>query len=127
MQTGCHLGCHDILLAMFRSFFRKSGRQGMNLDNVQAVFFDLDGTLVDVDMELFVGGYLRRLTERMGDRAEPARAARVLHQAVAAMFANSDADKTLEQILYEVLQVELSMPAEEYQASLEQFCRQDLD
>lgn len=127
MQTGCQLSCHDILTAMLKSFFRKSDREEMNLDNVQAVFFDLDGTLVDVDMELFVAGYLRLLTERMRDRAEPAQAARVLHRAVAAMFANSDADKTLEQILYDVLQVELSMSAEEYQASLEQFCRQDLD
>lgn len=112
---------------MFKSFFRKSAPQAIDLDNVQAIFFDLDGTLVDVDMQLFVAGYLRRLTEQMSAQFDPARAARVLHQAVAAMFANTDAEKTLEDILYEVLYVELAMSAQEYRQSLERFCREGLD
>ena len=60
-------------------------------------------------------------------RSSPARATRALHHAVAAMFANTDADKTLECILLEVLQSELALSPGAYAASLERFYRNDLD
>jgi FMN phosphatase YigB (HAD superfamily) len=112
---------------MFSLFRRKGRTKQLDLDSIQAVFFDLDGTLVDVDMHRFVPSYLLRLTEQMGDQVDPARATRALHRAVAAMFANADADKTLECILLEVLQSELSMSPGAYAASLERFCRKDLE
>lgn len=127
MQTGRCPSSHDIVAIMFPSFSRKSEQRTISLENVQAVFFDLDGTLIDIDMPLFVAGYLRRLTEQMSAQADPARASRVLHQAVAAMFANTDTEKTLEAILYEVLQKELSMSAGDYLAALGRFCREGLD
>ena len=112
---------------MLLSLFRKSLPKEINLDGVQAVFFDLDGTLVDVDMNLFVPGYLRRLTEQMESRVDPARAVRALHQAVAEMFANRDPQKTLEGVLFDVLHAELGMSAQEYRESLDRFCCFDLD
>lgn len=112
---------------MFNSFFRKPAQHKINLDNVEAVFFDLDGTLIDIDIELFVAGYLNRLTEQMGAWADPARATRVLHQAVAAMFANRDPGRTLEAILHQVLLAELSMSSLDYRESLARFCRDGLD
>lgn len=127
MQTGRCLSCHDIVAIMFSSFFRKPEKKSMDLEQVQAVFFDLDGTLVDVDMQLFVAGYLRRLTEQMSNQVDPVKASRVLHQAVSAMFANTDAEKTLETILYDVLKMELGMSAEDYLEALERFCQEDLD
>ena len=112
---------------MMLSLFRKSSPQELDLENVQAVLFDLDGTLVDVDMNRFVPAYLRRLTEQMAEQAEPLQAAHVLHQAVAEMFANRDPQKTLENILYDVLHEELGVSSQHYQASLESFFREDLD
>lgn len=112
---------------MFPAVFRKNAPGDFALDDIQAVLFDLDGTLIDVDMHRFVPGYLRRLTEQMGDRVDPERAVRSLHRAVAAMFANSDSGKTLETILLEVLQSELGLSAAAYLASLERFCRTELD
>lgn len=111
---------------MFKTFFRKPVMRTLDLDLVQTVLFDLDGTLVDVDMNCFVPSYLRRLTEQMSDLANPAQATRSLHNAVAAMFANTDADKTLEAILLEVLDKELSVTPDQYQACLGLFCRNDL-
>lgn len=127
MRTGCCLSCRDIVFLMFSSFFRKPEQSMLDLDNVQAVFFDLDGTLVDVDMDRFVPSYLRRLTERMSDQVSPARAIQALHLAVSVMFANTDAARTLESILLEVLQSEVSITSEQYAASLERFCQTDLE
>ena len=112
---------------MFQPFFRKRVKRSINLDNVQAVFFDLDGTLIDVDMHRFVPVYLKRLTEKMKAMVEPARATRAMHNAVAAMFANPDAGKTLETVLFEVLSDELAVTPEQYRACLEQFLRDDLE
>lgn len=112
---------------MLSSFFRKSVEKTLKLDDIQAVFFDLDGTLVDVDMQLFVAGYLRRLTNRMSCYVDPMRAADVLHQAVAAMFANDKKERTLEEILFGVLHDELSLSAQEYSTCLDLFCSKDLD
>jgi len=127
MYAGRSLTSHDILSGMFPSFFRKSRQNEIDLSNIQAVLFDLDGTLVDVDMNRFVQSYLRRLTEHMSDQVNPLRATQTLHHAVAAMFANTDASRTLESILFEVLQEELAVSSEWYVECLARFCQDDLE
>ncbi len=127
MQTGRCLTGHDIVTLMLSSFFRKSTPKTIDLSNIQAILFDLDGTLVDVDMNRFVPIYLRRLTEYMSSQVSPVRATQSLHHAVAAMFANTDASRTLESILFEVMETELSVSPELYTACLEQFCQNDLE
>ena len=127
VNTGCRLTERDILAVMFQSLFRKSGQKKLDLSNIQAVFFDLDGTLIDVDMHQFIPGYLRRLTDYMRDQVSPTRAIQALHSAVAAMFANTDADRTLESILLEVLDVELSISPQRYAECLKRFYQNDLE
>lgn len=127
MYTGSCLIDRDTVNNMFPSFFRKSSQNTIDMSIVKAVLFDLDGTLVDVDMNLFVPVYLRRLTGYMEDRVNPVHATQSLHHAVAAMFANTDANRTLESILLEVLESELDISPEHYAACLEQFCRNDLE
>jgi len=126
-RTGRCVAGHDILSTMFWPLFRKSSQNMINLDNVQAVLFDLDGTLIDVDMNRFVPIYLRRLTGYMSDQVSPAHAIQSLHNAVAAMFANTDANRTLESILFEVLESELAISPEQYAECLESFCQNDLE
>jgi FMN phosphatase YigB (HAD superfamily) len=63
----------------------------------------------------------------MGDRVNPARVTRVMHQAVAAMFANTDVTRTLENILLDALQESVSITAEQYAEYLELFCENDLE
>ncbi len=127
MQTGRYPTGHDIVSFMSPSFFRKSAENAIDLSIIRAVLFDLDGTLVDVDMNRFVPIYLRRLTEYMSDQVDPAQAIQALHHAVAAMFANTDAKRTLESILLEVLESELAISPERYGECLQQFCQNDLD
>lgn len=127
MHTGRYLTGHDIVSVMFSPFSRKSAQSKLDLNNIQAILFDLDGTLVDVDMNRFVPSYLRRLTEYMRAQVNPAQAIQTLHHAVAAMFANTDANRTLESILLDVLDSELAISPELYAASLEQLCQNDLE
>ena len=127
MYAGRCLTSHDIVFTMFPLFFRKSKPKMIDLTNIQAVLFDLDGTLIDVDMNLFVPGYLRRLTEQMRDQVNPVDATQALHRAVAAMFANTDASRTLETILLEVLQTDLNISPDQYAEYLERFCQYDLE
>jgi len=112
---------------MFRSFPRKRTPRCIDLDKIEAIFFDLDGTLVDVDMHRFVQLYLNRLTEKMKALVEPVRATKAMHHAVAAMFANPDVGRTLETVLFEVLNTEVAITPEQYRECLEQFLRDDLE
>ncbi|MGK2904906.1 MAG: HAD family hydrolase [Desulfuromonadales bacterium] len=112
---------------MFPDYLRKTVHNRLNLNNIQAVLFDLDGTLIDVDMNRFVPIYLHRLTGNMSDQVNPERAVQVLHHAVAAMFANTDSDRTLENILLEVLESELAILPERYAECLEQFYQNDIE
>jgi FMN phosphatase YigB (HAD superfamily) len=99
----------------------------VDLSNIQAVLFDLDGTLINVDMERFVPSYLHRLTKYMSSQVNPSRAIQSLHSAVASMFANTDVEKTLEDVLLEVLQSELLVSPELYAECLDLFCQNDLE
>jgi FMN phosphatase YigB (HAD superfamily) len=63
----------------------------------------------------------------MKELVEPARAIKAMHRAVAAMFANPDADKTLETVMFEVLGDELAITPEQYRQCLEQFLRDNLE
>lgn len=112
---------------MWQALFGKSEPVKLKLDNIKAVLFDLDGTLVDVDMYRFIPGYLRRLTEQMRDLVNPVRATRSFHNAVEAMFNNEDAEATLEEVLLQTLQAELSIRPEQYAASLQSFCEHSLE
>ncbi len=115
------------IFKMFQSFFKNKKSASVEFSNLQAVLFDLDGTLIDVDMDRFVPLYLRRLTARMSDLAEPSKTTAVLHRAVVEMFANTDHEKTLETILHDALQTELLISAEHYNERLELFCQEDLN
>lgn len=127
MHTGSRLKDRDILIFMFLPFFRKSAQTKIDLSHIQAVLFDLDGTLIDVDMNLFVPAYLRRLTHYMSEQVKPGQAVQSLHHAVAAMFANTDATRTLESLLFEVLESELSILPEQYIECLGKFFENDLE
>ena len=117
MYAGRCLTGHDILPLMFPAFLRKVDQNTIDLNILQAVLFDLDGTLIDVDMHRFVPIYLQRLTKYMSPHVCPKDATQTIRRAVAAMFA----------ILLEVLEAELAISPERYGECLEQFCQNDLE
>lgn len=111
---------------MLKKLFPDKTCSELQLNNIKAVFFDLDGTLIDVDMTRFVHGYLHRLGEEMSGLDKPERVIQAIHKAVAAMFTNENAEQTLEVVLHKTLLSELSIQPEDYNASLERFCQRRL-
>ena len=112
---------------MFR-FLRQPPKQGGSLDlaPVKAVLFDLDGTLVHVDMQAFIPAYLRRLTARLENFAAPNLIAKVLRQLVFEMLSSTEGVRTMEQHLLDGLDEKCNIPAEGYVAALEEFLSEDL-
>lgn len=111
---------------MFELFQRKHPLRPLNLDAIEAVWFDLDGTLIDVDMERFIPVYLRRLAERLRPHAEPQRTLHTLRTATMAMLGKTGGDGSLEALLRGLLESELQLPWQAYQDALADFCRDDL-
>ena len=116
-----------MLVHMFQFFANIRSRAPLDLDHLQAVFFDLDGTLIDVNMRRFVPGYLQRLTAQMQSMVDPELAQVAMHRSVAAMFANKDNQRTLETVLFDVLHDEIGMTSDHYSTCLDAFLTQDLE
>ncbi|MDT8440143.1 MAG: HAD family hydrolase [Desulfuromonadales bacterium] len=98
----------------------------LDLGRVTTVLFDLDGTLIDVDMQRFIPAYLHRLTARLNDLAESRRVARTIWQAVEEMLHVSDGHKTMEQVLLDRLQSTCGIDAAAYRQRLALFLAHDL-
>lgn len=105
---------------------RRRPAAAIDLTALQAVFFDLDGTLIDVDMSRFVPGYLQRLARRLAAPADVRRVVGALHAAVAGMLAGSAASCTLEHYLQQQLAA-VGVAGEDYRAALAAFCEEDLE
>lgn len=69
-----------------------------------AVLFDLDGTLLDIDMDRFMAPYVKRLGQAMGDRVVPKQFAEHLMAGVYAMITNDDPQKTNEEVFWEAFE-----------------------
>lgn len=98
----------------------------LDLEPIRAALFDLDGTLVEVDMQEFIPIYLRRLAARLPTAGEPRRTLQTLQRAVLALLAPAAGDCSLEEQLRARLAEELQLPWPVYQAGLAAFCREDL-
>jgi FMN phosphatase YigB (HAD superfamily) len=99
----------------------------LNLAPIRAALFDLDGTLIDVDMQQFVPAYLRRLAGRLAAYADPQLTVRTLHAAVMSMLDGTAGDCSLEELLRTTLAEQLQLDWPDYQSGLAAFCREDLD
>lgn len=108
-------------------FGKRFGRapQKLDLAKIEAVWFDLDGTLVDVDMQAFVPAYLQRLAKRMVSCADPRRTAMVMRTAVQAMLSRERGSRPLEELLYDELE-RVGIPRDCYRESLAACCGDEL-
>lgn len=64
----------------------------------KALLFDLDGTLLDLDMETFLPAYFQALTRRFGQLVDPQQFVDHLVASTAVMMASKDPEKTNEEV-----------------------------
>ncbi|MBW2477503.1 MAG: HAD family hydrolase [Deltaproteobacteria bacterium] len=98
----------------------------LDLANVEFVLFDLDGTLVEVDMHAFVPAYLNRLADRLSFCADPKRISQVFRQVVTEMVSSHDGCQTMEERLISGLKEYGSIGVADYHDGLSLFIRHDL-
>ncbi len=88
---------------------------------INALLLDLDGTLLDNDMDRFLPAYLGRLAAHMAHVAEPERFTRVLLAATDHMMANQDPARTLRQAFAERFYPAFGAVEEDMRHELEAF------
>ena len=103
-----------------------SGSGQLDLDPVEAVLFDLDGTLIEVDMQRFIPAYLQRLTAHLKEYGEPRRIAATIRAAVVEMLTCSTGQRTMEEILLHSLANDHGIDRRSFQGFLEKFIQADL-
>ena len=111
---------------MKRSAAGRNHFNGLDHSRIRAVLFDLDGTLIDVDMSAFIPAYLKGLAAHFNDPGHRQQIAGVMRSAVIDMLCRVDGSRTLEERLLDLLHSRLKIPARRYRRALDDFCNGDL-
>ncbi|RJR20810.1 MAG: HAD family hydrolase [Desulfobacteraceae bacterium] len=82
------------------------------------LLFDLDGTLLDIDMDIFLPRYFQVLTRRFSYLISPEEFVRHLLHSTRLMIMNKDPQKTNEEVFMEDFIPRLGLPREELQPIL---------
>ncbi len=91
---------------------------------IKALLLDLDGTLLDNDIQAFLQVYLQRLAKAMAHVAPPDRFISLLMQGTQAMLDNRDPLRTLAQAFAQAFYPALGVPEIELRPQFEAFYRQ---
>ncbi|MEW6726475.1 MAG: HAD family hydrolase [Bacillota bacterium] len=89
------------------------------------LLFDLDGTLLPMDMDKFLGAYLRLLAPRLSDYLAPERFVKELLISTEAMIVNNNPAKTNEEVFMDDFFGRTGLPKEELLPIFEDFYRRD--
>jgi len=92
---------------------------------IKALLLDLDGTLLDHNIDDFLRGYLKRLSAYMAPWVEPDRLVPQLLKSTSVMLANRHPARTLERTFAEDFYPALGTPEGELLAHFEDFYRQE--
>ncbi len=68
---------------------------------ITTILFDLDGTLLPMDLDIFLDRYFKALTRRFAPKMNPEQFARGLYASTMEMIKNTDPTKTNEQVFVE--------------------------
>lgn len=82
------------------------------------LLFDLDGTLLDIDMDIFLPRYFQILTRRFSDVIAPEKFVKHLLHSTRLMITNKDKHKTNEEVFMEEFIPRIGLPREELQSIL---------
>lgn len=117
-------GAHPVSLAEVRPNLRRPS-DAPGPAKVDAVLFDLDGTLLDVDIELFWRRYFDRLGQFFKDLADPASFVASVREATGVMLRNIDPDRTNKEVFWDYFQARLGIPSETLAPRVEAFYEEE--
>lgn len=92
---------------------------------IKALLFDLDGTLLDVDMEVFLPAYLKRLAPRVAQVMDPKRFVADLLASTKVMILNDDPNRTNEDTFWSDFFCRTRLDPEEWRPVFDDFYRTD--
>jgi FMN phosphatase YigB (HAD superfamily) len=100
------------------SLFRKKRQQAA----LKAVFFDLDGTLLDVEMSGFIATYIEGLSIHFADVALRYTVRSAFREAMVAVMAGNGGFESNEKLFFAVLRQRLGIDADFFYGRLDNYC-----
>jgi FMN phosphatase YigB (HAD superfamily) len=97
----------------------------MKLENVRVLLFDLDGTLLGLDINAFSPVYFEALSRRFGGVLAPDHLVNSLMSAASAMIANRNRSRSNQEVFWSVLVPLVGLPRDELDAAFQAFYRED--
>jgi FMN phosphatase YigB (HAD superfamily) len=107
---------------MMLQFFRKNRQRTA----IKAVFFDLDGTLVDVKMNDFISSYIEGLACHFTDIARRYTVSSALREAMLVLLSGADGFDSNEKLFFAVLRQRLEIEPDLFFRRLESYCADGL-
>jgi len=99
----------------------------VDLSHIRAVLFDLDGTLLQVEMAEFIPRYIAGLSERFSDLISPNKFKKNLLNGIRELILGETNGATNEERLFAVMQKDLSISAQDFRLRLDLFRDQGVD
>lgn len=96
------------------------------LGELKGIFFDLDGTLLQVDMNRFIPAYVEGLAEVCADLAERRRFTDVVLQATWALLRSDQGECSNQQLFHSVVERHLAISPDLFNQRLQRYCRDHL-
>lgn len=97
-----------------------------DLGRLQGIFFDLDGTLLQVDMQRFIPDYVEGLAGVCADLAERRRFTEVVLKATWALLRSQQGESSNQQLFHSVIERHLAISPELFQQRLQHYCAEGL-
>lgn len=90
---------------------------------IKAILFDLDGTLLNVDMDIFIKSYLKKLSSYFAGLVGPAELTEAILVSTKAMIENTDPGKTNQEVFMAEFFNRIKHPPEVFMPMLDEFYR----
>lgn len=92
------------------------------LPPIQAILFDLDGTLLNIEMDAYISGYVRELARHFSDLANRCRFADTVVTSAFDLLNADQGEQTMEELFLALLEERLGIGAQLFRDRLRQFC-----
>jgi FMN phosphatase YigB (HAD superfamily) len=97
-----------------------------HLNNIKAIFFDLDGTLLQADMGAFIPAYIEGLSHHFADVALHRTFVLAVREAIGTLFTGEDGARTNEELFLATLKRRLDIAPELFDKRLSRYCADGL-